>query len=235
MDANNFYDFDEPEDKAPIDLDDLEDKPTPWYRRPKVWILTVVGCAIVGTVGSFALRQRTASGILDLAERKQYDSAWAALDSAQGSLSSCKRSGLTATLAQMDPRADTILFHMAESLKMCFVSEDSLLGLAALANLRILDNASGLDSSAQWTLQSMAFGAVSRCIRIDSANRTCYVLGNQALEKMYDTEGRIRWLEIALRHLPDDTLLATRHAIAKEAEKFAPPPYGTDSAPLPRN
>lgn len=235
MDANNFYDFDEPEDKAPIDLDDLDDKPTPWYRRPKLWILTVAGCIVLAVAGSFLVKYRVSSGILELAERKQYDSAWAALDSARGSLSSCKRSGLTATIAQMDTRADTVLFHMAESLKMCFVSGDSLLGLVALGNLRILDNASGLDSSAQWTLQSMAFGAAARCAGIDSANRTCYVLGDRALEKMGDTEGRIRWLGIGLRHLPDDTLLATRHAIVKEAEKFAPPASANDSSTLPRN
>lgn len=226
MDPTNFYDFDEPEDKAPIDLDDLEDKPTPWYRRPKVWILTVVGCAILGTVGSIALRQRVASGILDLAERRQYDSAWAALDSAQGSLSSCKRSGLTATLAQMDPRADTILFHMAESLKMCFVSEDSLLGLAALANLRILDNSSSLDSSKRWTLQSMAFGAVSRCIRIDSANRSCYQLGYQALSRMSDAHGQVAWLELATKYVPKDTLFPAQLAQARRNDTAA-----TKSAP----
>lgn len=235
MDPANFYDFDDPKDKAPLDLDDLDDKPTPWYRRPKLWILTLLGCAVLGVLGSFAVKHRVASGILDLAARKQYDSAWAALDASKGSLSSCKRSGLVATLAHMDPRADTILFNSAESLKMCFVSSDSLLRLAALGNLRILDNAKGLDSSKQWTLQSMAFGAASRCIGIDSANRRCYQLGDQALQKMQDTEGRIRWLEIGLHHLPGDSLIVALHDIAKEAGKFAPPPYGTDSAPLPRN
>lgn len=235
MDANNFYDFEDPKDKAPLDLDDLDDKPTPWYRSPKIWILTVVGCIVVAVAGSFLIKHQASSGILELAERKQYDSAWAALDAARGSLSSCKRSGLTAALAQMDTRADTVLFHMAESLKMCFVSDDSLLRLVALGSLRILDHAKDLDSSKLWTLQSSAFGAAAKCVGIDSANRSCFLLGNQALEKMHDTEGRIRWLGIAVRHLPDDSQLVALHAIAKEAEKFAPPTLPTDSATLPRN
>ncbi|HQF56185.1 MAG TPA: hypothetical protein PK208_13795 [Fibrobacteria bacterium] len=226
MDANNFYDFDEPEDKAPIDLDDLDDKPTPWYRRPKLWILTAVGCIVLAVAGSFLVKYRVSSGILELAEGGHYDSAWAALDSARGSLSSCKRSSLTATIAHMDTRADTILFHMAESLKMCFVSEDSLLGLAALANLRILDNSSGLDSSKRWTLQSMAFGAVSRCIRIDSANRSCYQLGYQALSRMNDAHGQVAWLELATKHVPKDTLFPAQLAQARRADTVT-----TKSAP----
>jgi len=218
MDPANFYDFDDPKDKAPLDLDDLDNKPTPWYRRPKLWILTLLVCAVLGVVGTFANKHRVASSIIDLAERKQYDSAWAALEASKGSLSSCKYSGLAATLAQMDPRADTILFNSAESLKMCFVSSDSLLRLAALGNLRILDNAKNLDSSKQWTLQSMAFGAASRCIGIDSANRRCYQLGNQALSRMNDAHAQVAWLELASRYAPEDSLFTTLLAHARHAD-----------------
>lgn len=211
MDPNNFYDFDDDtKNDLKAALADLEPSRTPWYLRRGL-VLAILSILLVVAIAFWALsHRRAASPVLELAEKRQFAAAWAALSDPNSGLSGCARHGLAARLGYLDPNADSILFFTAESLKRCFVSDDSLLRMAALGNLRIAARLPADDSSSRWRHLSAAFGAASRCVGADSTDRTCYLLGDDALAGMADPLTRRNWLDLAARMLPKDDSLATR-------------------------
>jgi hypothetical protein len=206
--------------------DELDDLPDPFFRRRSTWVLAFAALAALALAGWWWKSESTAKTIAALGARHQYDSAWTRLRASQGTLGDCERLGLAAELGRLDTRSDSALLRIADSLKACRVPTDSILELVALGRTRILEHATGLDSSQQWSLQADAFRAASDCIKADSANRDCHMMGFQALVGMKDTYGQVAWIKNALVHWPDDTAFLARQSLAVAAndQVKAPPP-----------
>jgi hypothetical protein len=199
---------------------ELDDLPDPFFRRRSTWVVAFLGCAVLAIAGWWWMSDSTTKSIVDLGSRQQYDSAWSRLRASQGSMGDCERLGLEAHLAQLDTRVDSALQRIADSLKACRVPVDSVLELVTLGDTRILEHAKGLDSSKQWALQANAFRAASDCIKADSLNRNCQLMGFQALVGMKDTYGQVAWIKNALIHWPSDTALLSRQAQAVAANNL---------------
>lgn len=193
--------------------DELEDRPEPFYRRRSTKVLAFVACVFLAIAWALWNSGDTSRTVVDLASRHQYDSAWSRLRATGGDLATCERLKLYAHLGRLDTRSDSVLLRTADSLRRCRVPTIAVLELAALANARVLAHATGLDSSQQWMLQASAFRAASDCIKADSANRNCQLMGFQTLVEMNDTLAQRAWIENALRHLPTDSALLARKAL----------------------
>lgn len=195
-----------------------------WKRRS---VLVVAACLLlVGlVVGAWHRSESSIRAIRELGSRGQFDSAWSQFAAVRGVLSDCERQAWTGELALMDPRSDSILLRVVDSMREeCVFPSESLFLMQAVGNLRILEHARSPDAVARRDLPASAFRAASECIRLDSAKRACHLLGFQALTIMRDSSSRAAWLANALRHLPSDSALR-----ALDASSPMPPP-GQDSS-----
>jgi len=210
----------------------VHDEPVPFWKRRST--LVVAACVVVAGVvlGAWRHSESSIRKVRELGERGQYDSAWAQLASVSGGLRDCERQAWTGDLALLDPRADSILLRVVDSMRgECVLPSESLFQMAAMGNLRVLAHARSPDAISRRDLPASAFRAASECIRLDSTKRACHLLGFEALTIMRDSVSRSMWLANALRHLPRDSALQALRAVA--ASPFPPVVPDSGAGPLP--
>ncbi len=210
--------------EAPI----VPDAPVPFWKRRSV-LVAAVCLVLVGLVaGAWHRSESSIRLVRELGLRGQYDSAWSQLHSMSGVLNDCERQAWMGELALLDPRSDSILLRVVDSMREeCVFPTESLFQMQAVGNLRILEHAQAPDAVARRDLPASAFRAASECIRLDSAKRACHLLGFQALTIMRDSSSRAAWLANALRHLPADSALRSLEILARQPFPVAPPSAGT--------
>ena len=209
------------------------DAPVPFWKRRSVVVATACLVLVGLVVGTWHRSESSIQLVRELGLRGQYDSAWSQLHSMGGVLNDCERQAWTGELALMDPRSDSILLRVVDSMREeCVFPTESLFLMQAVGNLRILEHAQAPDAVARRDLPASAFRAASECIRLDSTKRACHLLGFQALTIMRDSSSRAAWLANARRHLPAGSALRSLESLARLPFPVAPPsvdPALTDS------
>lgn len=212
-----------------MDLHEQDAPPEPFFRRRSTLVVSVLAGAVLAIAGLWWNSGRTSRTLDALASRGAFDSAWTLLREEGSGEVPCVRAELAARLGLLDPRTDTILVLLADSLRTCRIPRPYLFELAAKGHYRIMEHAAVGDSEAVWRLQSNAFRAASDCVAADSLDLECQLMGFQALRRMGDTIAQRNWIENALSHAPHDTALLARRAMVGAAPARAGKP-----APAPR-
>lgn len=156
----------------------------------------------------------TLSDLEALVARGRFDSAWLVKRDAGTVLDECRRQQATLFLSRFDERADTAIFRALDTLKAsCWYEADSSMEFGALGHLRIATHAR-LDTNDRWKVYASAFRLASECVKLDSANRSCRLLGFQALESMRDTFSTRSWSSMARRRWNTDPAFANLEALS---------------------
>jgi hypothetical protein len=210
-----------------------EDTPPPFFQRRSTWLFGLALLVGIGLLGWWFKVDSVKKDVTNIVASNQFDAAESKLKSSQGWLGDCDRYGLLAFLAKSDERKDTLALKMADSLRGCSVSPDSILELVSLGNLRISDHDQALDSSARWTLQTNAFTAASACVKADSANKSCRSYGFLALVGMKDSYAQVNWMSNALARWPNDSAFLQMAELARRANDSVKLAAAKPSAPAP--